>query len=116
LSKAADLIKRMDRLGASSPATPAPAAEPRTTPRTSAPPRPSGGGRRRRAHEAVDAGTVRYTVDLDPELHRMLRVFALDQRTDASEVIRALIGLLNVAAVEQAVIAQLRAEVADRVS
>jgi hypothetical protein len=38
---------------------------------------------------------VRITLDLDPARHRALRQFALDQRAQASRVLRALIDLLE---------------------
>lgn len=104
---AADLIRRMDRLSAP-PVTPAPAA-PAPAPRPShedAGPRPrSGGGRRRRAAESSEA--VHFTVDLEVELHRALRLFAIDHRTDGSEVIRALIGLLEDPVIADRVIREL---------
>jgi hypothetical protein len=50
-----------------------------------APPRPS----RRRGGERV-----RITVDLDRDTHRGLRLFAVEADTDASEVVRLLIGRL----------------------
>jgi hypothetical protein len=83
LSKASDLVARMDRLGASARR---PAAEPLVEPEARA------NGRRRR----VPARPVHYTIDLDPELHRSLRIFALERRVDASEVVRALLELLDV--------------------
>ena len=35
--------------------------------------------------------TVRYTVDLDPELHRVLKLCALDAQIKGAEVVRALL-------------------------
>ena len=37
------------------------------------------------------AKTVRYTVDLDPELHRVLKISALDAGAKSAEVVRALL-------------------------
>lgn len=94
MSSAAELVARMDRLAAPAAPSPAPVAVPApATPATRAVSR-SGGGRRRRGR-AEAAGAVRYTVDLDPELHRGLRLYALHCRADASEVVRTLIELLR---------------------
>lgn len=35
--------------------------------------------------------TVRYTVDLDPELHRFLKIYALDSGARGAAVVRALL-------------------------
>ena len=90
MSKAADLVNRMNQLGAPAPRSPAPMAIAESPPDASTPLR-SGNGRRR----GRGAGAVRLTVDLDPELHRSLRMFALHERADASEVVRALLQLLD---------------------
>jgi hypothetical protein len=89
VSRAADLVRRMDRLGAGAQAQNGVSAQP--APQAARP--RSGGGRRRRG--SVDAAAVRLTVDLDPGMHRRLRLFALDQRTDASEIVRTLLQLLE---------------------
>lgn len=39
--------------------------------------------------------TVRITVDLDPELHRLLKIYALEQGVRGSEVLRALLEQLS---------------------
>lgn len=41
------------------------------------------------------ARRVRFTLDLEPEAHKNLRRFALEADADASEVMRALLGLLH---------------------
>lgn len=38
---------------------------------------------------------VRITVDLDPAAHKALKLFAVEAETDASSVIRALLGQLQ---------------------
>lgn len=43
------------------------------------------------AGDAEKAKTVRYTVDLDPELHRVLKLYALDAGAKSAEVVRALL-------------------------
>lgn len=90
MSKASELVSRMNRLGAM-PAEPLP-MPPRIEPLP--PARPA----------ARQRETVRITFDLDPELHRGLRLFALDQRAAASDVVRALVGLLDEPIVRQAVL------------
>lgn len=67
-----------------------------------------GGGRRGKVGRTLRAGspvsqqdtaeskepkarTVRYTVDLDPELHRVLKISALDAGAKSAEVVRALL-------------------------
>lgn len=88
MSKAGELVERMARLnGAAGPPPPAPAA-------------PAAGGDRARR-------PVRFTVDLDPELHRSLRIFALERRVDATAVARALLELLGDELVSRAVIERL---------
>lgn len=111
--RAADLVARMNALGGVTP-PPAPAiagavsgdpvqrAEPVRPPNGAAAVRRSGGGRRRRSR-AGNAAAVRYTVDLEPGLHRALHVWALDHQVDASEVVRTLVGLLDDQQVSEAV-------------
>jgi len=94
MSKSGDLAERIARAAAASPAGNGAIAAPPRSPAPAAP-QPPGGARQR---------TVRLTFDLDPELHRALRMFALDERTDASKVIRAFVQLLNDPAVRQAVL------------
>jgi hypothetical protein len=97
VSRAGDLAKRLDRVAAAAPASdaiahiepPAPALSP---PRESA--------RRKES--------IRLTFDLDSELHRRLRLFALDQRTEGSTILRALVRLLDDPAVRGAVLEELR--------
>lgn len=110
--KAADLVARMQRLGGAAPAPAAPDGDAvhvhvdavqSDRPARGRP--PSGGGRRRPGRPGARA--VRVTVDLEPELHRSLRIFALDERTDASEVVRALIELLDDELVRGAVVDRL---------
>lgn len=48
----------------------------------------------RRRPAATATERVRITVDLDPARHRALKLYALDQRVQASRVIRALLDLL----------------------
>lgn len=88
---AADLLKRLDRTGAAA--------------------MPANGegqaGARPRASATAGQRDVRITFDLDPELHRALRLFALDQRVAASEVIRAAIRLLDDPDVRRAVLEKL---------
>ena len=55
------------------PAAPAPGRRPR-------PPKPA---------------TIRYTLDLDPGLHRFMKEYAAGVEADASEVLRSLLGLLR---------------------
>ncbi len=109
--RASDLVARMNALGAGAPPAPAIAADAvygdpvhvhgdAVQPAGAA--RRSGGGRRRRSR-AAGAGAVRYTVDFEPGLHRTLHLWALDHQVDASEVVRALIGLLDDQQVGQAV-------------
>ncbi len=110
--KAADLVARMQRLGGAAPAPAAPDGDAvhghgdavQSDRRPGARP-PSGGGRRRPGRPGARA--VRVTVDLEPELHRSLRIFALDQRADASEIVRALIELLDDELVRGAVVERL---------
>ena len=66
------------RAVAAGPAAPAEAARP------ALPPKASGQERR-----------IRYTIDLDGRLHRVLKLYALDAGVNASEVIRALLRLLE---------------------
>lgn len=57
---------------------------------TPAPPQPN-------TPTAGDAGsdTIKFTVHLDPDRHRTLKVIALDAKTPASNIIRALIDLTD---------------------
>ena len=48
----------------------------------------------RRRPTTLAGERVRITVDLDPARHRALKLYALDQRVQASRVIRALLDLL----------------------
>lgn len=107
--RAADLVARMNALGGVTPsraladAVPGEQmAEPVRPPNGAAAARRSGGGRRRRSR-AGSAAAVRYTVDLEPGLHRVLHVWALDHQVDASEVVRTLVGLLDDQQVSEAV-------------
>lgn len=75
--RAKDILERM-RTVAAGPAAPAEATRPAPFPKVS-------GGERR----------IRYTIDLDRRLHRVLKLYALDAGVNASEVIRALLGLLE---------------------
>ena len=103
-----ELLQRMNRLAAPGPTTPAPPAAPApavpAAVASPAAPRRTGGGRRRRL-PAGAAGT-RLNVDLEPKLHRILRIWALDHGADGSEIVRLLIELLDAdprvaAAIEQ---------------
>lgn len=80
MSRAGELVNRMSKLGT-------PGASPAFQEREPA----SANGRRQRA----SARAVHYTIDLDPELHRSLRIYALERRVDASAIIRALLELLD---------------------
>lgn len=52
---------------------------------------------------------VRYTLDLEPEMHKDLKRFALEADVDASEVMRALLTLLHSdAAISNAVLTAIR--------
>lgn len=104
--RAGDLVARMNAVGNGSPA-PAPAGPELPTPpasATAAASRRSGGGRRRRA---AAGGAVHYTIDLENALHLNLRIWALNQGVDASEVVRTLIELLDDPIVSQAVMGRL---------
>jgi len=78
MSRAGELVNRMAKLG-----TPGP-------PPALQEPAPANGRR-----ERGPARPVHYTIDLDPELHRSLRIYALERRVDAAAVIRALLELLD---------------------
>lgn len=84
----------MDRVAARpEPPPEQPAEPPAPTPASTGRTPPSGGGRRRRA--AGDGQPARrLSVDLEPELHRSLRIYAMDHRCDGTEVVRALLELL----------------------
>lgn len=91
-SSASDVLKRMRDVATkpaaqAAPETPAAnAAEAATGPTA----RPSGG-----RPPAPSPRPVRYTLDLAREQHRFLKRFALDAEADASEVMRALLRLLQ---------------------
>lgn len=101
MSRAEELVKRLERRAAAptiegaqpSANGPAVARSAVGVVQSDGPPaRRTGGGRRRRVEAA--AAAVRLTVDLEPGLHRALRIWAMDQRADATEVVRTLLELL----------------------
>lgn len=54
---------------------------------------------------------VRFTLDLEPEMHKNLKRFALEADADASEVMRALLGLMHSdTAISNAVLTAIRKE------
>ncbi len=54
---------------------------------------------------------VRFTLDLEPEAHKKLKRFALEADADASEVMRALLSLLETdSAVQQAVLTAVQSD------
>jgi len=92
--RAADLLERMNRVGG----TPAAAAAPPVLAQPSPPQGERSGGRSgggRRRHAAGGDRATRITIDLEPDLYRALRIFVLDHRLDASEIVRGLIALLD---------------------
>lgn len=86
--KASDVLGRMRAATTrEKPVSTAPAAEPQEqATQEEAPALPSRPPRVRR---------VRYTLDLEPEQHKNLKRFALEADADASEVMRALLVLLQ---------------------
>ncbi len=86
--KASEILSRMKEVAARERAkppeeiTPQDLARENPVPRLPAGASPTPSGKRK---------TVRFTVDLDPELHRFLRIYALEQGVRGSEVLRALL-------------------------
>ncbi len=85
------------------PATPAPVdtateASPEDQATGPAPTRPTVASRHARRKNGQARKVSRYTLDLEPEQHKFLRLFAVSNDVDASKVMRTLLHLLEVQA------------------
>src|SRR5687768_14602051 len=105
MAKASDLSERMRQTALKEKPKPVLEAVPETvdpvgvveaaTPPTEAVPEPGGEGRGLKRSRPKSPTTSRYTIDLVQSQRKALKLFALNQDCDASEVVRALLSMLQ---------------------